>query len=207
MIFIEIYPKICEGLLSNHSSRNLKRLGVLDIITTRNIHAPLEGDLIQQISEEQKNNAKNEFNDWVTNNTDFTYYLKLHGSLDYYYDGMPLFITGENKSGRIAACPLTKFYSEVFENILKDSNCKLIIIGYGFQDEHINKIISDFLIKPCDDDEIHIVDNIDLKKFLENITGKIDICNLKNKLKSYHPNGLNARTLASFIEPNLLGLE
>jgi hypothetical protein len=54
---------------------------------------------------------------------------------------------------------------------------------------------------------MHIVDNIDLQELMKKTTDKIDSCNLKDKLKSCHPDGLNARTLASFIEPNLLNLE
>lgn len=192
--------------MDDRFTRNLKRLGVDDTITTKNIRTPLEGNLIQNISEVNKNNAENDLKNWMENNIPYTYYLKLHGSLDYFYNKTPLFITGENKSGRITSCPLTKFYSEIFEKILIENNCKLIVIGYGFQDEHINKIISAFLTKSCEHDEIHIVDNIDLQEFMKKTTDKIDSCNLKNKLKSYHPGGLSARTLASFIEPNLFGL-
>jgi len=110
-----IKSKLSGIKIDDHPTRNLKRLGVSDIITTKNIHTPLEGDLIQHISETNKNTAENDLQEWIENNTPYTYYLKLHGSLDYSYNDMPLFITGTNKSGRITSCPLTKFYSEIFE--------------------------------------------------------------------------------------------
>lgn len=188
--------------------RNLSRLGVSDIITTKNSLTPIEGELKQHINDKTKDHAETHFNDWLksSDNDLHTYYLKLHGSLDYYYNDLPLFITGENKLGRIASCPLTQFYATAFEKVLLDHDCKLILIGYGFQDNHINKTISKFLSKQSENDEIHVVDKMDMQKFMKKIDGKIEACDLKNKLKSYHPNGLDARTLASFIEPNLLSL-
>ena len=202
-----IKSKLNGMKMVEHPVRHLQRLGVDDAITTRNVHAPLEGDLIQHISESNKENAKVDLEKWMNEDIPYTYYLKFHGSLDYSYEKRRLFITGENKSGRIASCPLTQFYSEKFEQVLLEYPCKLIIIGYGFQDEHINKIISNFLTKSSEYDEIHVVDKMNLQNFMEKVSDRVDSKNLKSKLKSYHPDGLDVRTLASFLEPNLLGLE
>jgi hypothetical protein len=69
-------------------------------------------------------------------------YIKLHGSTNWQCDaGESVLIMGNAKSGAIAKFPVLKWYHEVFETCLRRGNAKLMVIGYSFQDEHINNVI------------------------------------------------------------------
>ncbi len=70
-------------------------------------------------------------------------YLKLHGS--YWWrcaDGSNAMAIGSNKTGLIDREPYLKWSHSVFEAVLKGPDCRLVVIGYGFGDQHVNKIIA-----------------------------------------------------------------
>ncbi len=76
-------------------------------------------------------------------NGDFGYF-KLHGSFGWTSsDGKNQLVVGKNKTGLIEKEPLLRAYLEIFEETLKSGNKKLWIMGYGFGDTHINKIIAE----------------------------------------------------------------
>jgi len=69
-------------------------------------------------------------------------YIKLHGSTDWEARaGDSLLIMGNAKSGAITNIPLLRWYHDEFERCLRHGTTKLMIIGYSFQDEHINEVI------------------------------------------------------------------
>lgn len=74
--------------------------------------------------------------------------IKLHGSCNWIsYDGSEVMVIGRGKKGKIHKEPLLKLYFEIFENVLSQGRRRLFIIGYGFGDKHVNKIISKAIIK------------------------------------------------------------
>jgi hypothetical protein len=71
-------------------------------------------------------------------------YFKLHGSSNWQDgQGEPVLIMGSAKSGAIDRFPILKAYHDVFRQTLSRSGAKLMVIGYSFQDDHINHVISD----------------------------------------------------------------
>lgn len=78
------------------------------------------------------------------NNHNGPVYIKLHGSYGWKssYGSNPMII-GKNKSALIEQEPLLKIYLELFKSVLNSGNKKLLVIGYGFGDGHINEIIWD----------------------------------------------------------------
>ena len=50
-------------------------------------------------------------------------------------------ILGNAKSGAISGVPLLKWYHKQFRTCLNGGNARLMVIGYSFQDEHINEVI------------------------------------------------------------------
>lgn len=71
-------------------------------------------------------------------------YIKLHGSYGWIAaDGSSRMVIGRNKLEIITREPLLRYYLEIFCNAIKEGNKKLLIIGYGFRDQHINQIILD----------------------------------------------------------------
>ena len=67
---------------------------------------------------------------------------KLHGSSNWLTDsGEPLLIMGNAKTGSIQRFPVLRSYHNEFAARLSEDNSKLMVIGYSFQDEHINAVI------------------------------------------------------------------
>lgn len=64
---------------------------------------------------------------------------KLHGSVDWSDGTDSLFVVGGGKDSYIRSKPLLARYLEIFHEYLRRPDAKLMIIGYGFADEHINK--------------------------------------------------------------------
>jgi len=77
-------------------------------------------------------------------------YVKLHGSYGWRSskDDSDVMVIGHEKAGAIAREPLLKWYLSLFEEILKEPNRNLVVVGYGFGDEHINNVIAD-AIRDC----------------------------------------------------------
>ncbi len=80
----------------------------------------------------------------IIQNTNTLHYIKLHGSFGWRSaHGGSQMIIGVNKEQEINNEPLLKYYLELFKAVLKEGNKKLLVIGYGFHDKHVNKIIWD----------------------------------------------------------------
>jgi hypothetical protein len=69
-------------------------------------------------------------------------FYKLHGSSNWQTEsGEPLLIMGNGKTGAIQRFSVLRDYHEQFAARLNEQNAKLMVIGYSFQDEHINAVI------------------------------------------------------------------
>jgi hypothetical protein len=68
---------------------------------------------------------------------------KLHGSVEWVDGSGSLFVVGGGKEAYIQSKPLLKQYSEIFMEYLCRPKARLMIIGYGFADEHINRLLVD----------------------------------------------------------------
>jgi hypothetical protein len=68
--------------------------------------------------------------------------FKLHGSSNWREQaGGSLLVMGGNKARAIRAHPLLNAYMEHFEAALHSPGARLMVIGYGFRDDHINEVI------------------------------------------------------------------
>lgn len=73
---------------------------------------------------------------------DTFFYVKLHGSYNWdASDGTHRMVIGHAKANQIATEPLLAAYLEVFKRVLSSGKKRLLIIGYGFRDEHVNAAI------------------------------------------------------------------
>jgi hypothetical protein len=66
-------------------------------------------------------------------------YVKLHGSSNWTHGLGHLLIVGGAKELDIERAPLLRWYHQEFRSAVTTPNCKLMIIGYSFNDQHINK--------------------------------------------------------------------
>ena len=68
--------------------------------------------------------------------------FKLHGSSNWQTAaGERVLIMGGAKSGAIQQFPVLRHYHDQFAAHLRQGNARLMVIGYSFQDEHINSVI------------------------------------------------------------------
>ena len=71
-------------------------------------------------------------------------YVKLHGSYGWRSaDDSNAMVIGCEKELRISSEPILRAYFTIFEDVLRGPDCKLLIIGYGFKDPHINQRIAE----------------------------------------------------------------
>lgn len=70
--------------------------------------------------------------------------IKLHGSINWRTAaGAHSMVVGRRKPLTIAQSPMIGWYHRVFESVLSSGNVQLMVIGYGWGDEHINNPIAD----------------------------------------------------------------
>ncbi len=70
------------------------------------------------------------------------HYIKLHGSYGWRSsDGSHRLVVGKNKAELINGEPLLKWYFDLFRNAVWSGGKKILIIGYGFGDKHINDVL------------------------------------------------------------------
>lgn len=70
--------------------------------------------------------------------------IKLHGSFNWRSAGtQSTLVIGTAKSVQIAASPLLTWYFEIFRAVLSAGSVRLMIVGYGFGDEHVNAVIAE----------------------------------------------------------------
>jgi hypothetical protein len=96
--------------------------------------------------------------------------IKLHGSADWKSASTDLLIVGGDKEGIICKSPLLLKYGECFSRSLNEPGMKLLIIGYGFWDEHINRFLHEAVQNNL---EIWVWDTFANKRaLLENLKSK-----------------------------------
>jgi hypothetical protein len=82
--------------------------------------------------------AKNEFR----TSPGFQPFFKLHGSANWVDgEGKGLMIMGGDKAGAISAAEILSWYREEFAAHLSGDRVRLMVIGYGFNDGHVNEVI------------------------------------------------------------------
>jgi len=71
-------------------------------------------------------------------------YVKLHGSFHWKsHEVSDKMVIGMDKEKQIQGEPLLNYYFDCFKEILSKNDIRLLIIGYGFGDEHINEVIGE----------------------------------------------------------------
>jgi len=98
-----------------------------------------EPDYCQLPDEDELNHIKPN----ILSNGNF-FIIKLHGSYNWKsFDGTQKMVIGRGKTEQIQEEPLLRCYFKLFKKVLFQHQRRLLIVGYGFGDEHINHIIAD----------------------------------------------------------------
>ena len=67
--------------------------------------------------------------------------FKMHGSTTWFDETGQIMVMGYNKLTTIQSQQILKYYYNDFERCLSLASARLVVIGYGFQDPHINTAI------------------------------------------------------------------
>jgi len=150
-----------ERLYTNHHNANLSIPGIKNNSKwfTTYFNTPLKGEDYYKLPNEEELNHNNN----ILSNGNF-FLIKLHGSYNWksFDKDSKKMVIGRGKTEQIQKEPLLKYYFEIFENVLSRDQCRLLTIGYGFGDEHINSILSKavrdnglkiYIISPVSPDE------------------------------------------------------
>jgi SIR2-like protein len=71
-------------------------------------------------------------------------YMKLHGSANWFSsDGHRVLVIGGAKQQEIGRHPILKWYAREFARFIREPKARLMVIGYGFRDNHVNDAISE----------------------------------------------------------------
>ena len=112
------------------------------------------------------------------------HYIKLHGSLNWKSsDGNRRMVIGYNKHKQIADEPLLECYYDIFKKELLQGKPRLLVVGYSFSDEHVNKVIVE------SDLELHVIDRSEFQSFKDGLETKPHGEKIKEKICKgyYHP--------------------
>lgn len=114
------------------------------------------------------------------------HYLKLHGSYGWISSkGLNRYVIAKDKEDQIASEPLLSWYFNIFRDVLTNPNLKLLIIGYGFRDAHINEIfarsIKEFDLK------LYVISPSDQSNFIDSIRSVKFGDTLLHGLSGYFP--------------------
>ena len=72
------------------------------------------------------------------------HYVKLHGSSNWRtHDGRNAMVIGGRKPEQIAGEPILEWYFDLFRQVLALPGRRLLVIGYGFGDEHLNQVLGE----------------------------------------------------------------
>jgi hypothetical protein len=102
------------------------------------IKLPLENSDFTKLptNDELRGNTKKLFSSTI-------HYVKLHGSYGWLSsNGSNGYVIGKDKEGQISDEPLLAWYFDLFKEALSNPSRKLLTIGYGFGDRHINDLIA-----------------------------------------------------------------
>lgn len=75
-------------------------------------------------------------------------YVKLHGSSTWRtQSGSSELVIGGDKTTLIDRSPLLSWYRDIFRGVCFDGAVRMVVIGYGFRDQHINDILAEGIAK------------------------------------------------------------
>jgi len=128
-----------ERLISNHQLSIPGITKKSNFFTTYFRDELSEGDYCQLPDKYKLNHIKSN----ILSKGNF-FFIKLHGSHNWKsFDGTPKMVIGKGKTEQIEKEPLLNYYFDIFKNVLFQKKRRLLIVGYGFGDEHINNIIAE----------------------------------------------------------------
>lgn len=130
---------------------------------------PFDQKTIRVVTYENFEGFRNEKEKGFGKRKNHVFYIKLHGSHNWVIKDTPeqLMVIGRDKINRLTSNTLLNWYFDIFQTRIARNDTKLLIIGYGFNDHHINETIcKNANIK------IYVINPEHPKNFFKTLTGK-----------------------------------
>jgi hypothetical protein len=113
-------------------------------------------------------------------------YLKLHGSQNWMSPRAEQhMVIGRSKAKQLRKEPLLLWYFDIFKNVVLQQNQSLLVIGYGFRDSHINRVISESVEEYGL--EIYIISPQPIEDFKKDMSKSKYRRQILNGLSGYYP--------------------
>jgi len=128
--------------------------------------------------------------------------FKLHGSVNWRgTDGSPQMIVGTGKEVQIQRSDLLRWYGTQFANYLNAGDTRLMVIGYSFSDEYLNKMLTEAAIS--NEMKLYLVDPDGLRVLDQQKGGLVKDWALKRALNII---GVSSRSFRETFEHDSLSL-
>lgn len=126
------------------------------------------------------------------------YYIKLHGTCDWYKEETQVMVLGHSKNELISTEPLLKWYFDIFNEQIRKNDTKLLIIGYSFRDAHINQAIYNHR----ENIKIYIINPQSFEDFSSELTNKPFGSEIKKLIVKYYAVNLIKLMGTDTIDPH-----
>jgi len=114
------------------------------------------------------------------------FYIKLHGSWGWRSaTGNNAYVIGKDKNEAITTEPLLFWYFNLFKEVLSVQDSRMLIIGYGFGDKHINDVFVNSITHSGL--RLFIISPLEYDKFTEQLKGKENGDKILDSLSGYFP--------------------
>lgn len=136
-------------------------------------------------NDEEYERLKKSYENQFKNSTVKILYIKLHGSQNWKTkDNEALMIFGYDKSNQISKNKLLDYYFNLFTKQINIQDSKLLIIGYGFKDVHINNA----LVNAIENSNLslHIVTPLSRNEFKKSLPKQKSGNIIDNEIKHYY---------------------
>ncbi|MBU1616412.1 MAG: SIR2 family protein [Candidatus Margulisbacteria bacterium] len=130
-----------------------------------------DNNTIVPISFKSNKAVKTDINNFDLDDKRNIKYIKLHGSIDWLTnnnDNLMILGEGFSKQKQSIEHIITDWYRKLFKDALK-TNKHLLIIGYSFNDFHINQLIADNISNL----NIHVIDILSPKDFSDKMNNRL----------------------------------
>ncbi len=116
---------------------------------------------------------------------DALYFIKLHGSCNWKkQDDTGMMVIGRAKENAISDLPLLSFYAALFRRVIVEGSKRVLCIGYGFGDGHINDVLADGAAAGT---EIYVLDPTPAKEFAKRLRERHRGLEIWRRLARYFP--------------------
>lgn len=176
---------LIERYLPNPIINELNIPGMVNIIGSDFVK---DGNFVRNLPFEKFIQINEGYNKSELSDASLINYIKIHGSFGWKDGEDDCMVIGSDKTNDLKRFPLLWSYLELFEKVINEGDKKLLVIGYGFADDHINHKISAGI--ESHGLKLFVISPEPLKNFKEKLENSLVSCEHEQKCGSVIFKGL-----------------